>query len=309
MDELTLVAVFVVIILQIVTLSVVLGNKKQGGKPVHTPRHGHGGEGRPERKDGGDPRRAQSGSGNAKKPGENRDRGGKPQQQGGRPQQQQQNQPASIDPMEKSLRDINLRLKNAERDQENARKKIQDGGPRDGRPQQRGERGERNDRPDRGDRNNRGGSGRGGNGGDRNAPPRGGQRDANREPRRDGGRPDRPERQSGEPDGQEPAGPQYQERPPRQFQQPEQSAASAPQAPDIVANDFGVSEDQLQHGRKFMKRRTLPESAGGDTTPETDAPEVLTPPVMEQSPVVENAQIDAPFEQQQDDEAIQFGRR
>jgi hypothetical protein len=34
--------------------------------------------------------------------------------------------PPQVDPMEKSLRDINLRLKNAERDQESARKKIKD---------------------------------------------------------------------------------------------------------------------------------------------------------------------------------------
>jgi hypothetical protein len=35
-------------------------------------------------------------------------------------------QPQAVDYVEKSLRDINLRLKNAERDQENARKKIRD---------------------------------------------------------------------------------------------------------------------------------------------------------------------------------------
>jgi len=296
---LTLVAVLVVIILQFITIFIVLSNRKPGGRPGGAPRQGV--EGRPERKDGVDPRRAQGGSGSGRKPVENRDRGGRPPQQGGRrpQQQQQQSQPAAIDPMEKSLRDINLRLKNAEREQENARRKIQDGDSRDGRPQQ--QRGERNDR---GDRNDRGGN-RGGNGGDRGAPQQGGRRDFNREPRRDGGRPDRPERQGrGEVDGQEQSGPQFQERPPRQFQQPEQNMTGGPQAPEIVPNDLGVSEDQLQHGRKFTaKRRPLPENVGGgDAAHETDAPDVSmpTPP-----PVIESAQL----EQSQDDGAIQFGRR
>jgi hypothetical protein len=63
-------------------------------------------------------------------------------------------QPQSVDPVEKSLRDINLRLKNAERDQENARKNIRDGiqvpqgsqGPQN--PQRRSD--QNNSRPNRG---------------------------------------------------------------------------------------------------------------------------------------------------------------
>jgi len=46
--------------------------------------------------------------------------------QDSRPRQPSTPEPQPVDHVEKSLRDINLRLKNAERDQENARKKIKD---------------------------------------------------------------------------------------------------------------------------------------------------------------------------------------
>jgi len=59
-------------------------------------------------------------------------------------------EPQPVDRVETSLRDINLKLKNAERDQENARRKIRDGGeqPQSNNPQRRFD--QNNQRPNRG---------------------------------------------------------------------------------------------------------------------------------------------------------------
>jgi hypothetical protein len=202
-----------------------------------------------------------------------------------------------MDPMEMSLRDINQRLKNAEREQENARRNIQDGGGaggggdgrgnRDGRPQQRGGRD----------------GGRDGGNKDGYRSDRGPRRDGNRDqqPRGDG----RPERQGrgGEGDGaRQPFNGGREQRPFHQ-EDAQEGVAGGSQAPDIVANDAGMSEDQLQHGRRFTaKRRPLPdnnagaEGAGG----------------QEGSAGVDNVPTpDAHVEQRQEDsgaENIQFGR-
>jgi hypothetical protein len=88
-EHLVLVTLLVVIILQLLTISFVLGNRKQGREPHHKHRRPGvpGGENKAERKDA----EARGGGAN-RRPGENR--GGKPQQQGGRPQQSQQ--PAAL---------------------------------------------------------------------------------------------------------------------------------------------------------------------------------------------------------------------
>jgi hypothetical protein len=149
--------------------------------------------------------------------------------------------------MEMSRRDINQRLKNADRDQDNARSARdgdgEDGGNRyrDGKPRQGGGRdGGRNDRGPR--------------------------RDGNRDSRgRDGGK---PERQGGY-DGPRP------QRDRGQFRTDGEAsdaaiAAPAPEKP-VTPNDFGAPEEQLQHGRRFAaRRRMLPDDAarGGESEPE-----------------------------------------
>lgn len=276
----------VVIILQVVTMFMVASGNKGRVRAHHGHRRPDGATGG-ERKDGAHRRDIGGGS---RKPGENRGGGNRPQQHGGsRPQQNQNQSAAAIDPMEKSLRDINLRLKNAEREQENARRKIQDGtgniggsrdggsrdGFRDGRPQQRrdgGNRGERGERGERGDRS--------------------GRRDFNRDQRRDG----RPERQD-RGDESESAG---EERPRPSFQVTDQ-----PVAPEIFANEAGAAEE-LQHGRKFTaKRRQLPENSGMDETPEF-AGDMPTPPLPATGETTQSAQAEQPQDASWDD--IQFGR-
>ena len=150
--------------------------------------------------------------------------------------------PQAIDPVEKSLRDINMRLKHAERDQEFARKKIQENFPR-------------------GDHRNRDDRDRGGNR-DRN-------RDHQRNPRRDNWQ-DRNRYDSSQPQQpapvaaqslqvQEPAfekAPQIPAPVPQPaIERPMVSAATGPTT--LVPSDFS-SEDSLQHGRKIVvKRRVL----------------------------------------------------
>lgn len=226
-----------------------------------------------------------------KKPGDSR--GGKPQQgQGDRQRQGQSGRSGqqSVNQMELSLRDINQRLKNAEREQDNARKSIRDGEDGDGRDR------------DRDGRQQRGGRDGGRDGGGRN----------DRGPRRDGGRDNR-NRDGG--------------RPPRdrgQFKQDDAGHGTPPQerptAPEIVPNDMGVPEDQLQHGRRFAaKRRVLPDTADG---PDVSAGGSFDAPEQNQSSVfdnVGNTQPETPttdFGRQEQpetqdpngNETIQFGR-
>jgi len=248
-NDLTLIALVAIIVLQFITIFLIAGNRKQprnpgAVRPEHRRPGAAGSENRVVRASGGDTRHSGD---NNKKPGDNR--GGRPQQ-GSRPLQQiprasQQTQAAaSIDPMEKSLRDINLRLKNAEREQENARKKFQEDSTRDG---QRGERDRNGGRNDRGHR---------------------GPRDFNRDRPPRGDRPDRPERPNR--GGFENSGhPAVANHP--AAAEPETAPAAAPEA---VVND-PVTADDLQHGRKFTaKRRPLPAedaqqnpAAGNDTPP------------------------------------------
>jgi len=256
-----------VLILQLITILVVIIGKKQGRGAGDARRPGA--ESRGDKKDA-DPRRG--GGGPGRKPADSRNGGGKPQQ----PARPQQSQPAAgIDPMEKSLRDINLRLKNAEREQENARKKFQEGGSAGSSPREPRE--NRDSRP-----HQRGGSGR---------IERGVNRDFNRDQKREA-RPERPFRAEQE-NAPHPA-PQA-ERPAPPPEQP----VTAPAAPDIAVNDTGVSEDRLQHGRKFTaKRRQLPP----DIAPEAAAPETVTPAAEPQA--AETAQ-----DVQTEGADIQFGRR
>jgi len=129
MEMLLLIAVIAVLILQIITISIVSGNKKHKRGSYEFKHQRHGNDGKNDRKEG-DFRRANNNGSNRKNQHENK--GGRPQHPAAPAQQSSQ---VTIDPVEKSLRDINLKLKNAEREQESARKKINDYNGKDGRPQ------------------------------------------------------------------------------------------------------------------------------------------------------------------------------
>lgn len=288
--------------MQLVTIAVLLTSRRgargyRGHDRDRRPGMPAGAEGKPDRGPGGASRRPDgAGGGGQRKPGDNR--GGKPQQGQGDRQRQGQGQgqgrpgQSPINPVEMSLRDVNQRLKNAEREQDNARRSIRgdgDGADGDGR--------------DRDGRQQRGGGGRDG-GRD------GGRNDRDRGPRRDGGRDNR-NRDGGRPDRQNDGG-----RPPRdrgQFRQ-EDAGHSSPATerltgPEIIPDGVGTPEEQLQHGRRFAaKRRILPDSAGG--------PEEAEPAPREQSTLFDNAEntpqetSTANFDGQEQpgNEDIQFGR-
>jgi hypothetical protein len=162
----------------------------------------------------------------------------------------------AADPVEKSLRDINMKLKHAERDQETARKRIQD--PLSRGDQHRGEGG-------RGDRNDRDRDGQ-----------RTGRRDNWQDRSRSGGAQSGSEAETAD----LPREPITGVIPPREIVAPSQETA-APQA-DIVA-DY-TAEENLQHGRKIIVRRRMlredaPQSGEGvEKQPEAgNAPQVSEP--------------------------------
>lgn len=134
---------------------------------------------------------------------------------------------AAVDPVEKSLRDINLKLKNAERDQEFARKKVQDNFSKD--------------------QNRRRDNGRGG-----------------RDQRRGDRRSNWNDKNSRHENSRLPMDSQVKEESEEIKKSVELPVQEVPTsspvvAPELIPNDFG-SDDNMQHGRKFApKRRTLPE--------------------------------------------------
>ncbi|MDR2694267.1 MAG: hypothetical protein LBB74_08675 [Chitinispirillales bacterium] len=270
-------------VMQLITMVVLLTGRK-GGRGHH---HGQdrrpgtqfGERGKPDKGQGGAPHRTDGGgqrkSGDGSRGGGQRQGG---QQQGGRQQPERGGRPnqPSIDPMEMSLRDINQRLKNAEREQDSARKNMRDGdgasgegrGGGGGRQQQRG--------------------GRDGRGGGGNRDDKGGHRRDSGRDNRGGGRPER------------------QERPPQEhdrFRHNEYGtdAPERPPAPEIIPNDMGVTEDQLQHGRRFTaKRRMLPDEAG--------APEEQRQPAPENASAPTGNSHSFAGQEQDNTENIQFGR-
>lgn len=130
---------------------------------------------------------------------------------------------ATADPVEKSLRDINLKLKNAERDQEYARRKIQDNFSKDNNHRRRD--GSKNGRDQRrGDRRS--------NWNERNS-------------RRDNPKTTIESQINAE-----------KEEIKKPIETPIQEVTKeiAPVAPELVPNDFGT-EENLQHGRKFAPKR------------------------------------------------------
>jgi hypothetical protein len=115
MDVATIVitASLIIILLQVVSIVLIVKNKKsvvvsQAAPPVQPAQSSY---------DQRDFRKRREDNRFTRKPGF---------EQKPRPVAPQQQPPQAVDYVEKSLRDINLKLKNAERDQENARKKIRD---------------------------------------------------------------------------------------------------------------------------------------------------------------------------------------
>ena len=198
-------------------------------------------------------------------------------------------QGGAVDNVEKSLRDINLKLKNAERDQEVARRKFQDNTEIDGANREQPRR--RHSRDSRDGRDNRGGG-----------------RDENRDSRRGGGDRDRNRsnfrtRQDRPFQEESPAESPEAEMPETSYPvDAETGPISAPPvaaaaAPELGASDF--DSDNTEHGRKFnVRRRMLKEDVPGDTSPSGEEPSSASASA-ESSP-------EAPAG---DDAEISFGRR
>jgi hypothetical protein len=242
-----------------------------------------------------------------------------------RQQQQTQQQPAPSAPsasgemVDKSLRDINLRLKNAERDQENARRRMQQGGfPQD---QQRGGR-DRGDRFDRGDRDHRGDRGDRGERDHRGGRDhRGSRHDRHRDRGGRGNWQDR-NRQGGQYEqSQQPGMPAPAAAPENDslFEKqdlavPEIQAnpvveAAAPTTPDLAPSDV-PAEENLEHGRKIIVKRRMLQGESSEAS--ADAPadsqgsaEAAPAPLAVSSPEEETTMNSTPAPETE----ITFGRR
>ena len=220
-----------------------------------------------------------------------------------RPQQEQRNRPAPVQPqnveqVERSLRDINLRLKNAERDQEKERKRIKDsiGAPGQRKfdhqkPRERDEGYRRNDRQ-RHDFHH----------------PR--TSDSQRQPREDRAGV-RNSFEIKDPVPQSPA-------PAPEAQQPPVSPIAAPilvtqppsPEPVMEVTEAGAEQkENLQHGRKVMvKRRVLnleEESAAIRTDASSDSAE---PKAASAAPQTRESDAGPGEEQSSEGTPIQFGR-
>jgi hypothetical protein len=237
-----------------------------------------------------------------------------------RPRHQPQAQPApqaapapaiAVDPVEKSLRDINMRLKNAERDQEFARKKIQENFNRGDQPRNRDGGGDRGDhRGGRGGRDRHRGGGRDhrrDNWQDRNREPQSQQSFAETAAPSSNEQPTFEKREYVP--GTQPemhVAPQYEPQRPAPIMEP--VAVSASTGPDIVPTDFGSNEN-IEHGRKVMiNRRPLknetPESTGGAPEAQASSPEVggaVSTPI--------NADATSTGSSEESTAEITFGRR
>jgi hypothetical protein len=275
------------------------------------------------------------------------------QDQRPKPPTQQPVNTGSVETVEKSLRDINLKLKNAERDQEFARRKVQENFPKDSNRRPNGndrnigneipssnERGNGSDRNSRGSRDSRDRDSRDRDSRDRDSRDRDGRESRDRDGR------DRDTRHSGH-DRSRGRGGNWQERnktresisfgpAPQndenqvpllaqdQVKSQESVVAQTPIAaitdnsPDLVPVDLG-SDDSLQHGRKILvKRRMLKEdegqqSEGGDETNSSsgDSPANITSESsinMSNSDNSESTDSNDGTEKSSDG-AIRFGRR
>jgi hypothetical protein len=242
--------------------------------------------------------------------GEKRDRDFRPNSNNRRPMQENRSRPqvsntvnttvTAADPVEKSLRDINLKLKNAERDQEFARKKVQDssfskdpsrrrenvrGGNRDHRRDGREGRDNRDSRDSREGREGR--DNRRGNWNDRNT-------------RRDSS--------PTQPISQDPLTFVEKEEFNTVVEQTTQdvSTVATAETPELVPNDFG-SDESMQHGR----RRTSKNRYNGEDSQSEGNSEENTEKVSDsslKSTSQENSE-NADSQDKSTDAEIRFGRR
>ena len=281
MELAAIIATALVVVLQIITIALVVGNKKNVRDQV--------GKASPAlSNDKSEDRKERDFRIQNRRPA---------QDQRPKPPTQQPVNTGSVETVEKSLRDINLKLKNAERDQESARRKVQENFPKDSNRRPNGndrnignenpsgnERG--SDRNTRGSRDNRDRDGREGR--DRDGRERDGRDRDNRDRDSRHGGNDRsrnrggswqernktresisfgPAPQNGDNKIVETQAPLLaQDQPHVQSQESVvvQTPVSAitDSSPDLVPVDLG-SDDSLQHGRKILvKRRMLKEDEG-----------------------------------------------
>jgi len=276
----------VVLILQIITIAMVVGLKnKVKGLAEEKPAPSQGGE-RHDRRD------------------QDFRRNRRPQEQ--RPGNKPQVTSPVADPVEKSLRDINLRLKNAERDQEFARKRMNESFQKDGRRD--GDRDRDRDRGGRG-RDNRGRDHR--RDGRDNRDRRRGNWQENRrdfQPRPNTGTPI-----FGNPQSTETPQAETTFEVAQKNEQPQQTPVIPVNeeirhdTPDLSVTDLGVADENLQHGRKILvKRRALNGEALNGEEGSGEAQVESTGAVGSEEEVKseqENAEAAKPTEE------IRFGRR
>lgn len=268
MELAAIIATALVVVLQIITIVLVVGNRKNVRDQV--------GKASPAlSNDKGEDRKERDFRIQNRRPA---------QDQRPKPPIQQPVNTGSVETVEKSLRDINLKLKNAERDQEFARRKVQENFPKDSNRRPGGnernignespsatERGSGNDRNNRGGRDSRERDGRDRDNRDRDG--RHGGHDRDRTRSRPGNWQERnktresisfgPSPQNDINQNAETQAPLFAQN--KSDVQPQESIAQTPVAAiadissDLVPVDLG-SDDSLQHGRKILvKRRMLKE--------------------------------------------------
>lgn len=218
------IAALIIIVLQIVTISLVLSNRSK--KVVQSVPSGRGTPNR------SDPRK------------DSRNQQRKPPQQN-----RQKSERASVSPTDKSLRDINLRLKSAERDQEKARKDIRSNTSNSDEGGSGDDRGNRK-RDDRRGRNNRSGRRRSGSNGNR----------------------DRSNRSSENRNYDKTSSPQDAEKkspaPEEKVSSQAPSAAKPVESQAAPQNQSNAESEDMQHGRKVVvKRRVLGENESTNNEP------------------------------------------
>jgi hypothetical protein len=218
-------------------------------------------------------------------------------------QQAQPSAPGTVDTVEKSLRDINLKLKNAERDQEFARRKVQENLSKDQNQNPNQNQNRRDNRDNRGDRGDRRGGNRDrdhrhGGGSERNRDNRD-RRNNNWQERNKSREPinfDAPAGSSEENTSLENQNVMIQDQAQSQVQEPIQNTSEpieSASTSDIAQDD---NDENLQHGRKILvKRRMLKEGDTGEGSETESGSGESTPP--------------DPSSEASGDAEIKFGRR
>ncbi len=291
MELAAIITTIIVVILQIITIALVVGTRKivrdQAGKNNSNFSNDRAGD----RKDR-----------------DFRMQNKRPVQDQKKPSSQQPTNTGSVDTVEKSLRDINLKLKNAERDQEFARRKVQENFSKDPNRRNGNDRNSRGGRDNRDTRDNRDHR----HSHDRNTRDRrsGGnwqERNKTREPLNFGATPQNEEALNIENQNSILAPEQtLNHEPIAQVQTP---AVVVDNTPDLVPSDFS-SDENLQHGRKILvKRRMLKEDENQSSDENNDinsADFSSSNPVSETTNSEESSEVN---NESASEGEIKFGRR